>query len=46
MKGRLNLARKFLDRGNGQSHGEISMDFKVNNDTLRISRPDYSLDEP
>ena len=45
MKGRFDLAWKFLDGSNGQSRGEISMDLKVNKDTLRISRLDYRFDE-
>jgi len=45
MKGRFDLDWKFKDGQNGQSHGEISMDFKVNDDVLRVSRLDYRFDE-
>ena len=45
MKGRFDLAWEFLDGGNGRSHGDISMDLKVNKAKLRISRLDYRFDE-
>ena len=45
MKGRFDLAWQFLDGGNGRSHGDISMDLKVNKDALRILRLDYRFDE-
>ena len=44
MKGRFELNWKFFDGQEGQSHGDISMNLKVNNDVLRVSRLDYRYD--
>jgi len=44
MKGRFELNWKFFDGQKGQSHGAISMNLKVNNDALRVSRLDYRFD--
>ena len=44
MKGRFELSWKFFDGQEGQSHGDISMNLKVNNDVLRVSRLDYQFD--
>ena len=44
MKGRFELSWKFFDGQEGQSHGDISMNLKVNNDVLIVSRLDYRFD--
>lgn len=45
MKGRFDLGWIFLDGQSGQSHGEIAMHLKVNDDVLRVSRLNYRFDE-
>lgn len=45
MKGRFELNWKFFDGQEGQSHGDISMNLKVNDNVLRVSRLDYRFDE-